>query len=599
MRKALLTLGFGILTTIMPVTLSVSNEETIRVEATAKNRVVELRNYGIKSGQDITDDLNAALAAIKSFNTMETTTLEIPAGTYYITGQVSVLPSNLYIKAEKGTIIKRTGGSGAMLVTTKQRSNSNITVDGGTWDGNGLVEGAVFSFQNVTGLKLKNCTVKGGKQNGIRLSSSSATLSNIKAQGNKTNGIYVTDASKATITGVTVSNNSENGITITGKNSKGTITKTIAKANKANGIVFKSSATGSAKQVTVTENKNHGIAIVGATVDMTCTSKTKNVVTRNSLNGVSVTHKDSNVKIAYGNYDNNGLNPKQTTDGKIGHGIGVTNATVSISNVTANNNKECGISPFDVGTKVSINKTTINNNGRHGIGGRKGIQLTVTNSTIKNNGYHGIMLNDKSTGKKISNTIIEGNKKNGVNIGESSSAILENNTISKNSIGTYLHTKSKVTVTGGSTSNNKDCGIVSNKNSTVTVSKVEVSGNKNYGVNIQGGTASITSCEIKKNKNAGIWVKSKANVSKINSNKLDKNGSYGIYVNNSTVKQLSSNQIVGHTKHGIALYNNSNAPKIQKNKLSNTNAKYEIYVQKSKANVSSMKPIKTTKKVLS
>ena len=328
-------------------------------------------------------------------------------------------------------------------------------------------------------------------------------------------------------------------------------------------------------------------------MDMACTKQTANTVENNDWSGVSITGKDSKVTIKYGNYSKNGRNPKSSSEGESGHGVGVfSGATLVLKEATMKDNSVCGVSPFGAGTSATIEKCVIQDNGRHGIGGRKSVTLTVKGNTIKDNKNHGIMVNDKSNGKNIENNEISGNKQCGICVGVRSKATVKNNNISKsgqNAI--YVYDKSKATITGGKLQSNKECGVVTDKNADVTVKKVNISKNKIYGMNIKGGKAKVQSCTISSNKSSGIQVKAKAKVSELSGNKIKNNGEYGIYCKEASVTKIEKNTITGHKKYGIVLYPGSTCKNIKKNTLSNPAAPKEIGIQGSTSNVGDVKPV--------
>ena len=74
-------------------------------------------------------------------------------------------------------------------------------------------------------------------------------------------------------------------------------------------------------------------------------------------------------------------------------------------------------------------------------------------------------------------------------------------------------------------------------------------------------------------------IKSKAKVTSIYKNSLNKNGQIGVSIKSSTVNSIKKNTIKNHTKYGIYI-EKSKKPKITKNKMSNKKAKKEVYTKK-------------------
>lgn len=415
------------------------------------------------------------------------------------------------------------------------------------------------------------------------------SISGGKMKSNKEYGIYVQKKSSVTIQGrAQVQNNKENGIVVSDSKSKATIDNVVCAGNGGSGIVFSKGSSGSIKNTTVTGSKEHGITISGSSVNMECSSQTKgNKVERNNWNGVSISGKSSKVKIKYGVFSNNGLKPKKSSEGESGHGVGVfQGASLELNKARTEGNTVCGVSPFGKGTSATIKGCVIQNNGRHGIGGRESVTLRIKGNTINNNKQHGIMVNDKCNAKYIENNTIQKNKKCGICVGDNSQAVIKKNDISDSGQnGIYVYNKSKATIEGDKIQTSKECGIVTFENADITVKGAVISRCNEYGMNIKSGKANIQSCTIKDNKSSGIQIKDGANVSSLSKNKINKNGQYGIYSNGATVKKMEKNTIINHKKYGIVLYSNSTCNGIKNNTLSNPEATKEISIQSSRSNV--------------
>ena len=143
--------------------------------------MTSILNYGAKCDgiTDCTPAINAALAAENE--------IFIPAGKWLI-GDEILIPSHRKITADENAVIfcmddKFTGREKRAAVTNADYENGNedITVEGGTWDGNnahnprkeswrlGPCQGLLFSFINVRNLTLKNMTVKNSESYHFRL----------------------------------------------------------------------------------------------------------------------------------------------------------------------------------------------------------------------------------------------------------------------------------------------------------------------------------------------------------------------------------------------------------------------------------------------
>lgn len=126
----------------------------------------------------------------------------------------------------------------------------------------------------------------------------------------------------------------------------------------------------------------------------------------------------------------------------VGDGIKVqagTTGTVSLNHVTLRANEKRGVTL--VGGTLRITRSTISNNGLHGIvvDGTNGGTLTITRSIIRNNPIAGLQISTKSTFHVANNFIVGNGSPNsyhgGVYIRPNSDSTLEFNTIVDNQAG--------------------------------------------------------------------------------------------------------------------------------------------------------------------
>lgn len=328
--------------------------------------------------------------------------------------------------------------------------------------------------------KMENSAVSYNKGHGIAAYNNSKIGSMLKCtiKSNKRNGVYVSNKSSVSIGRKTiVQGNKGIGICASQSKSKATLEAVSVTKNGVGGIVFSHCDGGKVVDSTVSHNGGHGITVSESVVSMVCKKKKGNIVEYNDWSGVSITGKSAKVNIKYGSYSHNGRKPKSSSGGESGHGVGVfSGATLNLSDVVIEKNSICGISPFGDGTTATIKNCTVRNNGRHGIGGRKGITLKVKGNTIKNNKYHGIMLNDHTNAKYIEKNKISGNKKCGISLGDSSKAVIKNNTISgSKGAGIYIYGGSTGDVLSNTVSGNKECGINAVAGSSIILKKNEFS----------------------------------------------------------------------------------------------------------------------------
>ncbi|MCX6953110.1 MAG: glycosyl hydrolase family 28-related protein [Verrucomicrobia bacterium] len=105
------------------------------IAASQRRATADVRDYGAL-GDGTTDDTAAIQAALSSAHAR----IYVPPGTYRITSYLRI-PSNKCLTLASAATMLRTGTSNAMLindadgVTSNYAANTNIVVEGGTWDG--------------------------------------------------------------------------------------------------------------------------------------------------------------------------------------------------------------------------------------------------------------------------------------------------------------------------------------------------------------------------------------------------------------------------------------------------------------------------------
>ncbi|MEA4921783.1 MAG: hypothetical protein VB031_00300 [Eubacteriaceae bacterium] len=127
----------------------------------------------ISSGDDVHAALDAACSYVKNNQDGSQYTVVIPAGSYRNTDLTHVY-SNTYISAVGATITNAAGDSGPMIragyhgdaASRGYSGYKNITIYGGTWDGNGqhISKGfSMFKFGHATNVTMQNMTLKNDK----------------------------------------------------------------------------------------------------------------------------------------------------------------------------------------------------------------------------------------------------------------------------------------------------------------------------------------------------------------------------------------------------------------------------------------------------
>lgn len=144
--------------------------KNVRVQAASYAKVIEVK---LKDGQDATSEIQKALdEAAKAGTKKKQAMVKVPAGTYYI-NKTLVIGSNTYLKLDAKTYMKKSPNPKDpihhMLHAVKGKKgkfsdNSNITVQGGTWDAefihyNEKTGGSVFMFAHTNKLKILDVTL--------------------------------------------------------------------------------------------------------------------------------------------------------------------------------------------------------------------------------------------------------------------------------------------------------------------------------------------------------------------------------------------------------------------------------------------------------
>ena len=191
--------------------------------------------------------------------------------------------------------------------------------------------------------------------------------------------------------------------------------------------------------------------------------------------------------MSYASCDNNGQNGKKNAEGENAHGLGVTGgSTGKVTSCTFVGNGKCGISVFNSNSKLTVSKSTISENGGHGIGARKSVTVNATSCVISKNKEHGIMLVDRCGGNIKSCNLLS-NKKCGIDIGD---------------------TTKKVTIQGGTANKNSESGIYAYNAKKVTISKVTANKNKQYGIRVRDrSNARISKCKYSGNKLGDTFIR--------------------------------------------------------------------------------------------
>ena len=274
----------------------------------------------------------------------------------------------------------------------------------------------------------------------------SATLQNCTIAANGLDGIYV-DNAKAWL----------NDCLITGN---GHAEQTAVYNSVGYGLRIRNKASVVMRGGRVNNNLGYGVICSSGTLDVQGSPGAYCEFMYNAWSGLSFSGRSTSISMNYARCSENGYDPKGNSEGQNGHGLGVTDgARGQVRNSIFDSNGVCGISLFGNGSVLDIESCTASSNGRHGIGGRKGITLTAVNMVLNNNVQHGIMLLDNGTGF-ISGVTASNNGKFGLDIGQTTKNVTVSGcTTNANNDGVYVYAARNVQISNTQGSQNLRYGL--------------------------------------------------------------------------------------------------------------------------------------------
>lgn len=464
-----------------------------------------------------------------------------PALKFNTDSQSRIEKNTITLKAVNQTVnrcgIRAEGDEGNYIIRS-------LTITGNTIN-------ASTGGHGILGNYIKDCTISGNAVTGKN------TLS--KAY----KGIRLTYSANVPISGNTVKNMSDHGITVTDKSQSCPISKNNVSGSKGAGII-------------VTEGSK-GCSISG------------NQISSNKKNGISVSGGGSS-----------GISGNRVSSNK-GTGISVSGSStpVAVSKNTVEKNSKYGIS-IGKGTGYSVaDNGKISENGRHGIyfsgcsnveavrnkvtsNKKSGIVMSKvtggrveSNSSVSSNKESGIILTGVTGGKVSSNAGISSNQENGITISKSSDIEISGNQKIKSNkrMGISVTGKSvkNIVISGNKISSSGIHGLAVSGASTVQAAGNSIGSNKKYGVSISEKSAKcqITGNTINKNKKGGVLIAGKCSSNQVAKNTVKYNKGHGIAVSDSNKTKITENAAVSHNQgHGILINSKSNHAEISKNIVS-------------------------------
>ncbi len=510
-----------------------------------------------------------------------------PALKFNTDSQSRIEKNTITLKAVNQTVnrcgIRAEGDEGNYIIRS-------LTITGNTIN-------AATGGQGILGNYIKDCTISGNAVTGKN------TLS--KAY----KGIRLTYSANVPISGNTVKNMSDHGITVTDKSQSCPISKNNVSGSKGTGIIVTEGSKGcSISGNQISSNQENGISV---TESDSC-NISGNQISSNKGTGISVTRStacsisgnqiSSNKKngISVSGGGSSGISGNRVSSNK-GTGISVSGSStpVAVSKNTVEKNSKYGIS-IGKGTGYSVaDNGKISENGRHGIyfsgcsnveavrnkvtsNKKSGIVMSKvtggrveSNSSVSSNKESGIILTGVTGGKVSSNAGISSNQENGITISKSSDIEISGNKKIKSNkrMGISVTGKSvkNIVISGNKISSSGIHGLAVSGASTVQAAGNSIGSNKKYGVSISEKSAKcqITGNTINKNKKGGVLIAGKCSSNQVAKNTVKYNKGHGIAVSDSNKTKITENAAVSHNQgHGILINSKSNHAEISKNIVS-------------------------------
>lgn len=464
-----------------------------------------------------------------------------PALKFNTDSQSRIEKNTITLKAVNQTVnrcgIRAEGDEGNYIIRS-------LTITGNTIN-------ASTGGHGILGNYIKDCTISGNAVTGKN------TLS--KAY----KGIRLTYSANVPISGNTVKNMSDHGITVTDKSQSCPISKNNVSGSKGAGIIVTEGSKGcSISGNQISSNKKNGIFVSGGG----SSGISGNRVSSNKGTGISVSGSSTPVAVSKNTVEKNS---------KYGISIGKGTGYSVADNGKISENGRHGIY-FSGCSNVEAVRNKVTSNKKSGIvmskvtGGR-----VESNSSVSSNKESGIILTGVTGGKVSSNAGISSNQENGITISKSSDIEISGNQKIKSNkrMGISVTGKSvkNIVISGNKISSSGIHGLAVSGASTVQAAGNSIGSNKKYGVSISEKSAKcqITGNTINKNKKGGVLIAGKCSSNQVAKNTVKYNKGHGIAVSDSNKTKITENAAVSHNQgHGILINSKSNHAEISKNIVS-------------------------------
>ncbi len=242
--------------------------------------------------------------------------------------------------------------------------------------------------------------------------------------------------------------------------------------------------------------------------------------TLNRRNGVQLS-KNSVGTIADSLLDRNGRAVKGSTAGKTGHGLGLASSQAIVTGTSLSGNKVCGMSLTD-GARVELRDSTLDDNGRHGVGTTAKTRATISDSSIRRNGYNGVLASGSGTQVALTRVAISDSAKYGLSVPSRGAATITATIVERSRISNISVSKrGQLTIGENNTVRSaKSHGIVVTGQSGLNLVGQGnlVASNKGNGLLLSGSktTGTLSSrVQFTKNRKNAILVKAKAKLTMV------------------------------------------------------------------------------------
>ncbi|MCH5317719.1 MAG: right-handed parallel beta-helix repeat-containing protein [Eubacterium sp.] len=577
------------------------------VSAYAAATTVDVTSYGA-NGSDKADDRDAIQKALdlgKSATAANPLIVKIPAGTYYLRTSLSIY-SNTTLQLDKNATLVRADDSHRMLgnggedtKTGKYGQLKNVTITGGTWDGNvsgksGNI-GNLFTLWHGENITISDTTMKGCRGNHyIEVAAvKDFTVKNVKF----TNFVEYS----GTVFDYT-SDKEESKSQEASPRSEAIQLEYAAKENCEHALPYDGTA---CTNVTIEgcsfdgspsaignhhwDKQSSNITIKNNTftnLKASCINipNMKNV----TITGNTATNVGSFVRASNGTTATVSGNTIKFSKTSVSSKLEQDMYYVNNSTVTVNNDKVYGVGKravYATGSNanvtlsgVTFDLSSFRPNAYHALHFDGGCKATVTNCTITKAAKSAILVNKASitaTGNTISGNAAE----NSIYLEAATAGTVSKNTIkSAPAAGIRLLncTASAITVSGNTIETPKT-NAINAKNSKVNADGNTITGTKDNSIyfdSVTGGSASNN--KISNSAQAGIRVvNSTASNISLNGNTISNSTTHGISVQKSKVT-VNNNNISGFGSDSFGIYMDGATFTISNNTVSGKSGQYAI-----------------------